>query len=69
MPYQQIPHARAAWRTSSYTGQQGACVEVADLATCIGIRDTKDRSGPVLHFDRTAIKDLAARIRRGELDF
>ena len=68
MSDQQIPHARAAWRTSSYTGQQGACVEVADLATCIAVRDTKDRSGPVLHFDRSAVKALTDRIRRGELD-
>jgi hypothetical protein len=36
------------WRTSSYTGGQGNCVEVANTTDIIIVRDTKDRAGAVL---------------------
>ncbi|MFI5621148.1 DUF397 domain-containing protein [Streptomyces sp. NPDC051567] len=37
------------WFTSSYSNDTGgSCVEVAVLAGCIGIRDSKDTSGPAL---------------------
>ncbi len=36
------------WRTSSYTGTAGNCVEVALAAGSVLVRDTKDREGPVL---------------------
>lgn len=62
----QLPHAR--WRKSSYSGQQGECVEVADLTSQIGVRDSKNPAGPVLTFDRGAVAALARRIRRGDLD-
>jgi hypothetical protein len=32
-----------AWRTSSYSGGNGACVEVAKATTGASFRDTKDR--------------------------
>ncbi|MFF9895047.1 DUF397 domain-containing protein [Streptomyces longispororuber] len=44
--------ANAAWRTSSYSSGQGACVEVAPISDGIATRDTKDRTGPVLAFTR-----------------
>lgn len=42
----------ARWRTSSRSGSNGgACVEVADnLPGVVGVRDSKDRSGPTLAF-------------------
>ena len=41
--------SRAVWRTSSYTNNGGACVEVADnQPDLIAVRDSKDRNGPVL---------------------
>ncbi|PZG07157.1 DUF397 domain-containing protein [Micromonospora craterilacus] len=42
----------AIWRKSTRSsGNQGNCVEVADnLATVVGVRDSKDRQGPVLTF-------------------
>ena len=64
----QLPPALAQWRKSSRSNQEGACVELADLATSVGVRDSKDPSCPVLTFDRTAVADLTARIRRGDLD-
>lgn len=39
----------SAWSKSSYSsGEGGECVEVADAAGTIHIRDSKVRSGPVL---------------------
>ena len=38
------------WRKSSYSGSNGGeCVEVAAAGTII-VRDTSDRSGPMLYF-------------------
>jgi hypothetical protein len=39
----------APWRKSSYSGTSGgSCVEAADLAGSILVRDTTDRGGVVL---------------------
>jgi hypothetical protein len=39
------------WRKSTYSsGNGGECVEIADHANRVLVRDTKDRSGPVLRF-------------------
>lgn len=42
----------ARWRTSTRSsGNGGNCVEVADnLPAVVAVRDSKDRSGPVLLF-------------------
>jgi len=38
-----------AWFKSSYsTGEGGNCVEMADLNTEVGIRDSKNTAGPAL---------------------
>jgi hypothetical protein len=42
--------SRAQWRKSSYSGNSGNCIEVADLGHAIGVRDSKDPNGPVLMF-------------------
>ena len=43
-----------SWRTSTYS-EAGSCVEVADnLPGRVLVRDTKDRSGPMLAFDQSA---------------
>ncbi len=39
-----------SWRTSSYSGNGNNCVEVAPDGGSVLVRDTKDRSGPVLTF-------------------
>ncbi|MET9863972.1 DUF397 domain-containing protein [Streptomyces smyrnaeus] len=44
-----------AWRTSSYSGGQGNCVEVADnVPRCVWLRDSKRPAGPVIRVTRTA---------------
>lgn len=41
--------SRAIWRTASYSQGNGSCVEVASLGGGhVAVRDTKDRTGPVL---------------------
>ncbi|MCA1707709.1 MAG: DUF397 domain-containing protein [Actinobacteria bacterium] len=36
------------WQTSSYSGTNGNCVEVAPTPNHVLIRDSKDRHGPAL---------------------
>ena len=51
------------WRKSSYSGSNGGeCVEVA-TAGAVLVRDTADRSGPVLRFTAEAWRAFTAAIR------
>ena len=51
------------WRKSSYSGDNGGeCVEVA-TAGAVLVRDTADRSGPVLTFTADAWRAFTAAIR------
>jgi len=34
----------APWRTSSHSGNEGQCVEVAPVTGAVGVRDSKDRA-------------------------
>ncbi|WP_091286101.1 DUF397 domain-containing protein [Micromonospora haikouensis] len=38
------------WRTSTRSGANGNCVEVAQLTNAVALRDSKDPSGPALMF-------------------
>ncbi|WP_200211828.1 DUF397 domain-containing protein [Micromonospora coerulea] len=42
------------WRKSSHSGDEGACVEMAVLATAVAVRDSKDPTGPTLVFSPAA---------------
>ncbi|WP_018658519.1 DUF397 domain-containing protein [Actinomadura flavalba] len=49
----------ASWRTSSHSGSGDQCVEVADMTGGRhAVRDSKDRSGPVLVVSRTGWRAL-----------
>ncbi|GAA2474421.1 DUF397 domain-containing protein [Streptomyces thermolineatus] len=56
---------RLDWFKSSYSsGEGGDCVEVAASADTVHVRDSKDRSGPVLSFaadEWSAFVEFAAR--------
>ena len=61
----------AAWRKSTKTQNNGACVEVARVGDTIGVRDSKDRDGAVLRFtlaEWDAFLDDPPRPRRVERD-
>lgn len=42
--------SRATWRKSTRSGSTGNCIEVANLALKVAVRDSKDQRGPVLVF-------------------
>jgi hypothetical protein len=60
----------ATWRKSSYSGGNGGgCVEVArNLPGIVAVRDSKDRTGPVLTFTPAEWEAFTAGVRSGELD-
>ncbi len=51
------------WRTSSYTGGTGNCVEVADTGRAIMIRDTKDLGGVMLTIPADAWQQFTASLK------
>jgi hypothetical protein len=53
---------RAEWRTSSYTGTNGNCVEAASTDGVL-VRDTKDRDGVTLSFNADAWTEFTASLR------
>lgn len=55
------------WRKSSHTGEFD-CVELADLTTSVGIRDSKDPMGPRLTLSQTELVALVRQIKASELD-
>jgi Domain of unknown function (DUF397) len=61
--------SRAAWRISSYSGQNGACVEVAGgLPGGVVVRDSKDRDGPVLAIDPEEWRGFTDQVKAGVFD-
>lgn len=55
------------WRKSSYSGSQGGnCVEVGAQGTVL-VRDTQDRSGPVLRFAPDAWRRFAGELKARSL--
>jgi hypothetical protein len=55
----------ARWRRSSYSGNGGGtCVEVGEARRGVLVRDTTDRSGPVLPFSSVAWRRFADQVRR-----
>ena len=57
------------WRKSSYTHDQGECVELStNTADKTLIRDSKHPDGPRLTFGRTELAGLVSRVKAGDLD-
>jgi Domain of unknown function (DUF397) len=53
------------WRKASYSASNGGgCVEVADQASRVLVRDTQDRTGPVLRFTPEAWRRFADLVKR-----
>lgn len=62
--------SRAAWRKSSRSndGVDGNCVEVAELADGIALRDSKHPTGPVLVFPGAEWRAFLSGTRTGQFD-
>ncbi|MGH4001856.1 MAG: DUF397 domain-containing protein [Pseudonocardiaceae bacterium] len=52
---------------SSYSGNSGNCVEVADLTARRAVRDSKNPTGPVLILSAAEWSAFTAGVRFGEL--
>ena len=53
------------WHKSTYSSNGGGnCVEVGDRASRVLVRDTKDRSGPVLRVSAAAWRRFADQVKR-----
>ncbi|MEV4253420.1 DUF397 domain-containing protein [Spirillospora sp. NPDC049652] len=63
------------WRKASRSSSDGgACVECADLERVaglsgrVGVRDSKNPTGPAFALPKSAVRDLWTRIKAGEHD-
>jgi len=63
------PDAGSSWVKSSLSFSNSNCVEVAGMAEGeIGVRDSKDPAGPVLHFTSGEWHAFLGGVRNGEFD-
>ncbi|WP_083734673.1 DUF397 domain-containing protein [Actinomadura sp. CNU-125] len=59
----------ATWRRSSRsTGNGNNCVELADLGEGVGVRDSKAPHAGALLLPREAWREIAERVKAGDLD-
>ena len=56
------------WIKASMSGDQGACIEQRAVDGMIEVRDSKERSGPVLSFTRAEFAAWLDGARKGEFD-
>ncbi|MBT2541971.1 DUF397 domain-containing protein [Streptomyces sp. ISL-44] len=57
------------WRKSSYSGENGACVEIAEAPShVVKVRDSKDTSSPVLDFTGPAWLGFITDIQEGRFN-
>ncbi|WP_030024589.1 DUF397 domain-containing protein [Streptomyces monomycini] len=63
------PNSAFSWTKSSYSGGNGACVEVAVPApAAIAVRDSKNPDGPRLTFDTSAWSSFVGDVSKGAYD-
>jgi hypothetical protein len=53
------------WRKSSYSGGNGgACVEIGTDSSRVLVRDTKERTGPMLRFTPAEWRKFTGQVKR-----
>ena len=60
--------ARAPWRKSTRSTSANGCVEAAQLAGRVGVRDSRDPHGPVQLYTARQWTRFITAIRTSELD-
>jgi len=66
---EEITHVRPHWRKSLRSAGNGNCVEVAvRRGKSIGVRDSKDASGPILAFGPEEFQAFLHRVKNGQFD-
>ncbi|MFG1958886.1 DUF397 domain-containing protein [Nonomuraea sp. NPDC049028] len=66
MAKKEVDLSRAQWRTSSFSGSNGQCVQVAFVPDHVAVRDSKDPHGPALIFTLDEWAAFLAGARDGE---
>ncbi|TDB86036.1 DUF397 domain-containing protein [Actinomadura sp. KC216] len=57
------------WRKSSRSDHHGGeCVEIAEFAATVGVRDSKNPDGPSLAFGHAAWRAFTRRVKASEFD-
>lgn len=56
------------WHTSRHSNAESECVEVAVVPGAVGVRDSKDRSGPALLVPPSEWRAFLGDLQRGEFD-
>ena len=60
--------AHAVWRKSARSNGSGDCVEVADLGSAVGVRDSKNPTGPALEFSHGEFQAFIRSVKAGTFD-
>ncbi|MBF4999942.1 DUF397 domain-containing protein [Nocardia sp. BSTN01] len=58
----------AKWFKSNFSGASKDCVEVAFLGDGVGVRDSKNPTGPALVFTPAEWSSFTASVQRGRFD-
>jgi hypothetical protein len=60
--------AGLAWLKAQASSHNGACVEIAEAAGKVAMRDSKDPDGPILVYSPAEFKAFLSGARNGEFD-
>lgn len=58
----------ADWVKSTFSHQNGACVELAEIPGGVAVRDSKDVGRPTLCYTRDELAAFIAGVKAGEFD-
>jgi hypothetical protein len=64
----QASENNVTWVKSSLSYANGNCLEVSDLGSEVGVRNSRDRKGPVLRFTPDEWQAFLGGVRNGEFD-